>query len=154
MDYISQLIRYSRTCGYSHDFLDRGLLLRRTLLNQWFLSHNFEIFCSRHDEVVDRYRIWRWICPVLSSVMTHHLVYNSNKCQYVLLTLLEHRVHRGVCVAQSLFFSIDHWFFVAIVLSVIHQLLITPLVFSKTREVISFCILNSLIFLKTTWNKK
>jgi hypothetical protein len=35
--YISQLIRYSRACGSYQDFLDRGLLLIRKLLNQWFL---------------------------------------------------------------------------------------------------------------------
>ena len=28
--YISQLIRYSRACGYYQDFLDRGLLLTRS----------------------------------------------------------------------------------------------------------------------------
>jgi hypothetical protein len=32
--YISQLIRYSRTCSSYQDFLDRGLLLTRKLLNQ------------------------------------------------------------------------------------------------------------------------
>ena len=36
--YISQLIQYAtRACGSYHDFLDRGLLLTRTLLNQGFL---------------------------------------------------------------------------------------------------------------------
>jgi hypothetical protein len=35
--YISQLIRYSRVRGSSQDFLDRGLLLTRKLLNQGFL---------------------------------------------------------------------------------------------------------------------
>ena len=34
--YISQLIRYSRACGSYQDFLDRGLLLTRKLLNQGF----------------------------------------------------------------------------------------------------------------------
>jgi hypothetical protein len=34
--YISKLIRYSRTCGSFHYFLDRGLLLTRKLLNQGF----------------------------------------------------------------------------------------------------------------------
>jgi hypothetical protein len=47
--YISQLIRYSRTYDSYHDFLDRGLLLTRKLLNQGFLywssgSHHFESF--------------------------------------------------------------------------------------------------------------
>ena len=35
--YISQLIGYSRACGSYHDFLDRGLLLTRELLNQGFI---------------------------------------------------------------------------------------------------------------------
>jgi hypothetical protein len=35
--YISQLIRFSRACGSYQDFLDRGKLLTRKLLNQWFL---------------------------------------------------------------------------------------------------------------------
>ena len=35
--YISQLMRYSRAHGSSRDFLDRGLLLTRKLLNQGFL---------------------------------------------------------------------------------------------------------------------
>jgi hypothetical protein len=35
--YISQLIRYSRACGSYQDFIDRGLLLTRKLLNQGFL---------------------------------------------------------------------------------------------------------------------
>jgi hypothetical protein len=46
--YISQLIRYSRACGSYQDFLDRGLLLTRKLLNQGFpwlsWSHHFECF--------------------------------------------------------------------------------------------------------------
>jgi hypothetical protein len=32
--YISQLIRYSRACGYYQDFLDRGLLLTRKKKNK------------------------------------------------------------------------------------------------------------------------
>ena len=35
--YISKLIQYSRVCGSYQDFLDRGLLLTRKLLNQGFL---------------------------------------------------------------------------------------------------------------------
>ena len=35
--YISQLIRYTRACGSYQDFLDRGLLLTRKLLNQRYL---------------------------------------------------------------------------------------------------------------------
>jgi molybdopterin-guanine dinucleotide biosynthesis protein A len=37
VEHISQLIRYSRACGSHQDYLDRGLLLTRKLLNQGFL---------------------------------------------------------------------------------------------------------------------
>jgi len=33
MEYISKLICYSRVCGLYQEFLDRGLLLTRKLLN-------------------------------------------------------------------------------------------------------------------------
>ena len=44
--YISQLIRYSRACGSYQDFLDRGLLLTRKLLNQGFLNSNKKLKSS------------------------------------------------------------------------------------------------------------
>ena len=83
--YISQLIRYSRACGSYQDFLDRGLLLTRKLLNQGFLSVKLKSSLrksyGRHHDLVDRYGIsvsqMTWICstcrkhfPVLSSFMT------------------------------------------------------------------------------------
>ena len=36
--YVSQLIRYPRTCGPYHDFLDRGLLPTGKLLNQQVIT--------------------------------------------------------------------------------------------------------------------
>ena len=59
--YISQLIRYSRACGSYQDFLDRGLLLTRKLLNQGFLlvklKSSLRKFYGRHHDLVDRYGI-------------------------------------------------------------------------------------------------
>jgi hypothetical protein len=59
--YISQLIRYSRACGSYQDFLDRGLLLTRKLLNQGFLlvklKSSHRKFYGRHHDLVDRYGI-------------------------------------------------------------------------------------------------
>ena len=56
--YISQLIRYSRACGSYQDFLDRGLLLTKKLLNQGFflvkLKSSLWKFYSRHHNLVDR----------------------------------------------------------------------------------------------------
>jgi hypothetical protein len=47
--YISQLIRYSRTCGSYQDFLDRGLLLTRKLLTQGFLL--VKLKCSQWENL-------------------------------------------------------------------------------------------------------
>ena len=59
--YTSQLIRYSRAYGSYQDFLDRGLLLTRTLLNQGFrlakLKSPLSTFYGRHHDLVDRYGI-------------------------------------------------------------------------------------------------
>ena len=59
--YISQLIRHSRAFGSYQDFLVRGLLLTRKLLNQGFLlvklKSSLRVFYGRHDDLVDRYGI-------------------------------------------------------------------------------------------------
>ena len=50
--YVTQLIRYFRACGSYQDFLDRGLLLTRKLLNQGFLlvklKSSLRKFYGRH----------------------------------------------------------------------------------------------------------
>jgi hypothetical protein len=57
--YISQLIWYSRACGSYQDFLDRGLLLTRGLLNQGFLlvklKSSLRKFYGRQHDLVDRF---------------------------------------------------------------------------------------------------
>jgi hypothetical protein len=59
--YISQMIRYSRACGSYQDFLDRGLLLTRKLLNQGFLLVKLKSSLGKcyghHHDLVDRYGI-------------------------------------------------------------------------------------------------
>jgi len=54
-------MRYSRACGSYRDFLDRGLLLTRTLLNQGFLlvklKSSLQKFYGRHHDLLDRYGI-------------------------------------------------------------------------------------------------
>ena len=53
--------RYSRACGSYQDFLDRGLLLTRKLLNQGFLliklKSSLQKCYGRHHDLVDRYGI-------------------------------------------------------------------------------------------------
>jgi hypothetical protein len=46
--YISPLIRYSRACGSYQDFLDRGLLLTRKLLNA---SHWSRVILVTNPEI-------------------------------------------------------------------------------------------------------
>ena len=59
--YISQLMQYSRASGSYQDFLDRGLLLTRKLLNQGFLlvklKSSLRKFYGRHHDLVDHYGI-------------------------------------------------------------------------------------------------
>ena len=59
--YISQMIRYSRACGCCQDFLDRGFLLTRKLLNQGYilvqLKSSLRKICGRYHDLVDRYVI-------------------------------------------------------------------------------------------------
>ena len=91
--YISQLIRYFRACGSYNDFLERGLLLSRKLLNQGFLlvklKSSLRKFYGRHHDLADRYGIFvsqmttLRICstcrkhfPVLSLFMTYYRICN------------------------------------------------------------------------------
>ena len=59
--YIFLLSMYSRACGYYQDFLNRGLLLTRTVLKQGFISVNLKSslrkFNDRHHDMVNRYGI-------------------------------------------------------------------------------------------------
>jgi hypothetical protein len=59
--YISQLIQYSRACGSYQDFLDRGPLLTRKLLNLRFLlvklKSSLRKLHGRHHDLIDRYGI-------------------------------------------------------------------------------------------------
>ena len=59
--HISQLIRYSRPCGFNHDIFHRVLLLTRNLLNQRLLVVKLKSllrkFYGRHHDLVNRYGI-------------------------------------------------------------------------------------------------
>ena len=59
--YISQLIRYSRACGSYQDFLGRGFLLTRRLLNQGFLfvklKSSLRKLYGHHHDCFDSYGI-------------------------------------------------------------------------------------------------
>jgi len=49
---VARVSRYSRACGFYQDFLDRGLLLTRQLLNRWFillmLKSSLRKFYTKH----------------------------------------------------------------------------------------------------------
>jgi hypothetical protein len=74
--YISQLIRYFRACGSYQDFLDRGLLLTRKLLNQGFLlvklkSSNFTVATMTWLTVME-YLCYKWPRICSTSRSFHH----------------------------------------------------------------------------------
>ena len=57
--YISHLMRLSWVCGYYHDYVfHRGLLLKRELLNQWFLKSSLRLLYGRHQDFVNCYGIY------------------------------------------------------------------------------------------------
>jgi hypothetical protein len=93
--YNSQFILCSRACGSYHDFLDRGLLLRRKLLNPGFIVAKLKwsrgnVYGRHYDllTVTEYYMRHKWprmchkwprmcpVCcshnPVLSSFVTYH----------------------------------------------------------------------------------
>jgi hypothetical protein len=89
--YISQFIQYSRACGSNQNFLDKGLLLTRKLLNQVFLLAKLKSSLQKFDIVTMAYLTemeylchkWPRICStcrkhfsVLSSFMTYHRICN------------------------------------------------------------------------------
>ena len=89
--YISQLIRYYQACIYYHDFLDRGLLLTRKLLNQEFktgkLKSSLREFKGRHHELVDLYGI---TVSLMIQICSLHHNYNPllfYKCDLPNLTI-------------------------------------------------------------------
>jgi hypothetical protein len=102
--YISQLIRYSRACGSYQDFLDRGLLLTRKLLNQAFLlvkmKASLRKVYGRHLDLVDRYGIY---VPQVTTDMFHGCYLWSRKC----LPFRSTRVHPRFVVG---FVLLNRWF--------------------------------------------
>ena len=75
--YISQLIRNSRACGSYHDFLDRGLLLTRKVLNQGFLVVKLK---SLHRNLTVAIITWltvaEYACHKISRICSVHRNHN------------------------------------------------------------------------------
>ena len=91
--YIFHLMWYSRICDSYHSFINRGLLLTRTLLNEGPLvvrwSHHFENFtvAIMNWFTITEYLCRKWlrirsVCrnynPTISSFMTYHRVINKS----------------------------------------------------------------------------
>ena len=95
--YISQLIRYSRSCDSYQYFLDRELLLTRKLLNQGFLlvklKSSLRKFYGRHHDLVDYYGIsvindHRYVSLVVNTSRSFHHSWHITG----LVTILTRRV--------------------------------------------------------------
>jgi hypothetical protein len=108
--YISQLIRYSRACGSYQNFLDRGLLLTRKLLNQGFLlvklKSSLRKFYDRHHDLFNRYVI---------SVTNNHgyvpLVVNTSRFfphSWLITGFITRLARRVPLVEQELFTLPEH----------------------------------------------
>jgi len=135
--YLSQLIRYSRACGYYKDFLDGGLLLKGKVLNQGYLLVKFKsslrkLYCPDHDldNFVTEYLCHKWprICPtcrkhfpVLSSswLITRFVTrvqWQVPLVEQELLTFHKYLgslpVFSGVHVARSLVFCVKFCFLI------------------------------------------
>ena len=89
--YISQLIRYSRGYGSYQDFLDKGLLLTRKLLNQGFLLVKLKSLLRKlYGPLMTWLTVMEYLChkwpricstcrkhfPVFSSFTTYHRICN------------------------------------------------------------------------------
>jgi hypothetical protein len=89
--YISQLIRYSRGYGSYQNFLDRGLLLTRKLLNQGFLLVKLKSLLRKlYGPLMTWLTVMEYLChkwpricstcrkhfPVFSSFTTYHRICN------------------------------------------------------------------------------
>ena len=89
---VSQLIRHSRACGSYSNFLYRGQLLTRKLLNQGLLAFKLKSSLrnvySRHHDLVDvmEYLCHKWprmcsVCrnhnPVHSTFILHYRIYSN-----------------------------------------------------------------------------
>ena len=89
--YISQLIRYSRGYGSYQDFLDKGLLLTRKLLNQGFLLVKLKsLLRILYGPLMTWLTVMEYLChkwpricstcrkhfPVFSSFTTYHRICN------------------------------------------------------------------------------
>jgi hypothetical protein len=108
--YISQLIRYSRACVSYQNFLDRGLLLTRKLLNQGFLlvklKSSLRKFYGRHHDLFNRYVI---------SVTNDHgyvpLVVNTSRFfphSWLITGFITRLARRVPLVEQELFTLLEH----------------------------------------------
>ena len=110
-----------QTFGSYQDVLERGLLLTKKLLNQWFILVKLKSY-GRHHNLVNRYGLcvtnahgYVEHFPGLSSLMTYHWVYNQSNTtgalvEQELFVLPEHlhspQVVTEVRAARSLVFCV------------------------------------------------
>ena len=120
MEYISQLIRYSRACGSYHDFLHRGLLLTRKVLNQGFLVVNLKSSHRNLTVAIMTYlAVTDYMCHKISRICSVHRNHNPILSSFITrfetraterMPLLEHAKESSVflscSVAHSLVFCV------------------------------------------------
>ena len=84
--FISQMIRYSRACGSYQNFLDRGLLLTRKLLNQGFLWVKLKTSLRKFYGCMTWLTVMEYLCHkrprICSTCRKHFLVLSSFTTYY------------------------------------------------------------------------
>jgi len=112
-EYVFQLIRYSRACGYYRDFLDRGLMLPRKLLNQGFLVVRlkpllWELTVATMHLLINCYGIYvsqmTTICSVCHNYTHHfltHVVPPYLCCFWARVTRRCHKWSRGAYPSRT-----------------------------------------------------
>ena len=89
------MIRYSRACGSYQDFLDRGLLLTRKLLNQGFLlvklKSSLRKCYGRHHDLVDHYGISVFRSFPYSRLITGFVTRLTRRCHQLSRNCLSFR---------------------------------------------------------------
>jgi hypothetical protein len=104
MEYIAQLVRYSRACCSYQEWLDRELWITRNYWTKWFVVIMFNLrlwqFYDRHHDLINRYGLchrWPLICCVCSSYIPVLQIRNNNNTMYHkwrnYLLLRKRRVH-------------------------------------------------------------
>jgi hypothetical protein len=107
MEYIAQLVRYSRTCCSYQEWLDRELWITRNYWTKWFVVIMFNLrlwqFYDRHHDLINRYGLchrWPLICCVRNVKFKYRSSFLSFSPTWSLLYTYQHVDEKGSTVGR------------------------------------------------------